>query len=218
MRSVDDLTTKARIRDAAIARFPRDGYAGTTLRAVAHDVGASPALVLHHYGSKEGLRRACDEHVIAELSALKHGAIEQRSHADAGAIASAYRLVPPLLRYFAWSLAAGGPTAARLFDDMVDEIAAQLREGIAAGIVDPIDEVPEQAAVLAAMGLGGLVLHEHLSRALRIDVLSPAGLAHSARFSLPILSGRLFNAEMMEEAAAAVEEVRHPSRDAEATQ
>lgn len=211
MRSAADLTTRARIRDAAIARFPRDGYAGTTLRAIAADVGVSPALVLHHFGSKEGLRRACDEHVLAELSALKHESIESRSHADAGAIAAVYRLIPPTLRYFAWSLTTGGPTAARLFDDMVEEIAGQLEAGIAAGIVSAIDELHEQAAALTAVGLGGLVLHEHLSRALGVDVLSPEGLARSAQFSLPILSGKLFSSEIMEEAIAAVDEVHRSS-------
>ncbi|MEX1037720.1 MAG: helix-turn-helix domain-containing protein, partial [Acidimicrobiia bacterium] len=55
MRSVDgDLTAEARIRDAALARFPRDGFEGTTMRAIAEDAGVSAALVVHHYGSKEG--------------------------------------------------------------------------------------------------------------------------------------------------------------------
>lgn len=62
-----DLTARARIRDAALARFGADGIAGASLRAIAADAGVSPALVVHHFGSKEGLRRACDEHVLAAM-------------------------------------------------------------------------------------------------------------------------------------------------------
>ena len=64
MRSEADLTSQARIRDAALVRFGADGFAGTSVRSIAADAGVSPALVLHHFGSKEGLRTACDEHVV----------------------------------------------------------------------------------------------------------------------------------------------------------
>ena len=43
----------------------RTGFAGTTVRAIAAEVGVSPALLLHHFGSKDGLRDACDDHVLA---------------------------------------------------------------------------------------------------------------------------------------------------------
>lgn len=45
----------ARILQQARACFAEDGYAGTTVRAVARAAGVDPALVYHYYGSKEGL-------------------------------------------------------------------------------------------------------------------------------------------------------------------
>ncbi|MFD0204347.1 MULTISPECIES: TetR/AcrR family transcriptional regulator [Saccharothrix] len=70
MRSAtSDLTARARIRDAALARFGADGVAGASMRAIAADAGVSPALVVHHFGSKEGLRQACDEYVLAAMGA-----------------------------------------------------------------------------------------------------------------------------------------------------
>ena len=45
-----------------------------TLRAVAARAGVSAALVLHHFGSKEGLRAACDEHLLADPPAGWPGA------------------------------------------------------------------------------------------------------------------------------------------------
>jgi TetR/AcrR family transcriptional regulator, regulator of cefoperazone and chloramphenicol sensitivity len=56
MRSADDLTAAARIRDAAIEQFGEHGF-GTGLRAIAEAAGVSAALVIHHFGSKQGLRQ-----------------------------------------------------------------------------------------------------------------------------------------------------------------
>ena len=59
----EDLTARARIRDAAVARFGRDGFRAP-VRAIAEDAGVSAALVIHHFGSKDALRAECDEHVL----------------------------------------------------------------------------------------------------------------------------------------------------------
>jgi AcrR family transcriptional regulator len=47
--------TRARILDAARRRFARQGYDGTTIRAVAADAGIDPSMVMRYYGSKDGL-------------------------------------------------------------------------------------------------------------------------------------------------------------------
>jgi AcrR family transcriptional regulator len=45
----------ARIVAAARDQFAEDGWAGTTIRAVARSADVDPALVYHYFGSKEGL-------------------------------------------------------------------------------------------------------------------------------------------------------------------
>jgi AcrR family transcriptional regulator len=70
-----DLTAMARIRNAALERFPRDGFRGTTVRSVADDAGGSPGLIVHHFATKEGLREACDEYVIEQIRTVKRDAI-----------------------------------------------------------------------------------------------------------------------------------------------
>ena len=45
----------ARILAAARDEFAANGWAGTTMRAVARAAGVDPALVYHYFGSKEGL-------------------------------------------------------------------------------------------------------------------------------------------------------------------
>ena len=205
--STQDLTTKARIRDAAIERFPRDGLKGTTVRAVASDAGVSPALVLHHFGSKEGLHEACDEHVLHSLSQLKLEAMDRGDYANARAIEASYQMMEPLIRYIAWTLTIGGGTAAHLFDEAVADLATELREGIKRGVVTEIDDVEKQAAVLAAMRLASLAFHDHLSRAFGVNVLTSEGLIEMAPYALRLFSGELFSQQVIADASQAVEEL-----------
>jgi AcrR family transcriptional regulator len=48
-------TSRAAVLDAARRRFARAGYDGASLRAIAADAGVDPAVVLHFFGSKDGL-------------------------------------------------------------------------------------------------------------------------------------------------------------------
>lgn len=60
-----DLTTYARIRNAALEGFALAGIASTSIRDVAAAAGVSPGLVQHHFGTKAGLRDAVNAYVIA---------------------------------------------------------------------------------------------------------------------------------------------------------
>lgn len=71
---VPDLTGRARIRDAALLRFASEGFR-VPVRTIAADAGVSPGLVIHHFGSKEGLRRACDEHVLVLIRENKRNVL-----------------------------------------------------------------------------------------------------------------------------------------------
>src|SRR4029077_17883216 len=66
----DDLTARARIRDSAIVYFGRHGFRSATVRAIAADADVSPALVIHHFGSKDALREACDRYVTDCIDGL----------------------------------------------------------------------------------------------------------------------------------------------------
>ncbi|WP_405956552.1 TetR/AcrR family transcriptional regulator [Streptomyces phaeochromogenes] len=70
MRAVakSDLTGRARLREAALELFAERGFEATSTRAVAAAAGLSPALVTRHFGSKQGLREAVDEHVLDRIA------------------------------------------------------------------------------------------------------------------------------------------------------
>lgn len=60
-----DLTTFARIRNAALAGFASDGVAATSIRDVARAAGVSPGLVQHHFPTKAALGQAVNDDVAA---------------------------------------------------------------------------------------------------------------------------------------------------------
>jgi TetR/AcrR family transcriptional regulator, regulator of cefoperazone and chloramphenicol sensitivity len=218
MRLVDaDLTAEARIRDAALARFPRDGFEGTTMRAIAEDAGVSPALVVHHYGSKEGLRKACDAHVVDRIRTVKGEAIESDSLTDPSAMAGGFQIAEPLMRYLGWALTTGSDDAAMLFDEMVDESVrlTTMAEEHGAMVAGP--DVRTRSAVMLSMQMGSLVLQEHLRRYLDIDPLSVEGIMAISRATLEIFSGAMFapgQAEAMREALeVAIENTRKETTD-----
>jgi len=47
--------SRVAIRDAAVQLFAEQGYAATSVRDIAGSAGVDPALVIRHFGSKEGL-------------------------------------------------------------------------------------------------------------------------------------------------------------------
>lgn len=59
------------ILEAARARFAAHGFDGATLRAIAADAGADPALIRHYFGDKEGLFAA----TLALPAGLTHAVV-----------------------------------------------------------------------------------------------------------------------------------------------
>jgi AcrR family transcriptional regulator len=171
MRSViDDRTARARIRDAAIARFAADGVDGTSVRTVAGAAGVSAGLIIHHFGSKEGLRAACDEHVVSVIREGKTAAMRAGPGLDPLAALRQSAGEVPLMKYLARVLIDGSPTVAALVDELVADAAGYMAQGVDTGMLRPSDHPQERAAVLTIWSLGALVLHEHVQRLLGVDL------------------------------------------------
>lgn len=186
----EDLTARARIRDAAIARFAADGVDGTSLRVIAEDAGVSPALVIHHFGSKDSLRTACDEHVVATVRERKVAAMGRGPSMDPLAAMHEDDDDPPIMRYLARALIDGSPAVAGLVDGMVEVAVASVEEGVRSGLLEPTEQPRELATVLTLWSLGVLALHEHADRLLDIDLTDdPEGRGTYARTAMRALRG-----------------------------
>ncbi|WP_115931300.1 TetR/AcrR family transcriptional regulator [Citricoccus muralis] len=160
MRSVsDDQTTKARIRDAAILRFAQDGLEAP-LRSIASDAGVSAGLIMHHFGSRAGLRSACDDYVQASIRVNK-AELMLPAGAPAAMLAQLAQLegYTPLVGYVLRCLQSGGELTSRLVEGMVADTVDYLREGVRAGTVSPSRDEAARARLLTDFALGSLLLN-----------------------------------------------------------
>ena len=157
MRSAD-LTATARIRDAAIEQFGEHGF-GTGLRTVAEAAGVSAALVIHHFGSKEGLLKACDDYIAEEIRTAKTDAM--RSHEPTLWLAQMAEIesYAPLMAYLVRSMQTGAELAKTLWRRMIEDAEAYLDEGVRAGTLKPSRDPKARAKYLAITGGGGFLLY-----------------------------------------------------------
>lgn len=201
----DDRSTPARIRDAAIICFAETGVDATPVRRIAEVAGVSPALVIHHFGSKDALRIACDQHVAAVIRARKSDAVQAGTGLDpVGALRDAGD-GPPLLAYLARTLTDGSPHVAELLDELVADAVTYTAQAEASGMLRPSEDPHGRAAVLLLWSLGAVVLHEHAHRLLGADLLgAPEQLLGYVRPAFEILGQGVFTPEAHAQMAAAL--------------
>ncbi len=157
MRSAD-LTAAARIRDAAIERFGEQGF-GVGLRAIAEAAGVSAALVIHHFGSKEGLRKACDDHIAEEIRNSKSEALRSNDPATWFAQMAEIESYAPMMAYLVRSMQSGGELAKMLWRRMIDNAEEYLDEGVRAGTIKPSRDPHARARYMGITGGGGFLLY-----------------------------------------------------------
>ncbi|MFF0635302.1 TetR family transcriptional regulator [Nocardia sp. NPDC004151] len=157
MRSTDDLTTRARIRDAAITVFGEQGF-GVGVRAIATAAGVSPGLVIHHFGSKDGLREACDDQVRETVRAAKLESVQSPSPTTTMRQLAEIEDFAPLMAYLMRSLQSGGPLLRNFFEHMVEDTEQYLRAGIASGSVREVRDIAAMARYIATQNGGGMMM------------------------------------------------------------
>lgn len=167
-----DLTGRARIRDAATQVFAERGVKGATIELIAAAAGVSTGLIRHHFGSKEGLRTACDNHAIGTLLDQARRALED-DFSIPGFATSMYQSSQASARYLARALVEGSLPADELFGAGADLAERFLSEQWPDRFPSGSQSVKDAAAVMTTMHLGPLVLHTHLARRLGVDTLDP---------------------------------------------
>jgi TetR/AcrR family transcriptional regulator, regulator of cefoperazone and chloramphenicol sensitivity len=162
MRSADDLTAVARIRDAAIDQVGQHGFS-VGLRAIAQAAGVSAALVIHHFGSKEGLLKACDDYIAEEIRKAKSESLT--TAADPASWRKAMSEIDsyaPMTAYLVRAMQSGSDLAKAFWQQMVDNAEQYLEEGVRAGTLKPSRDPKARAKFLAMVGGGGLLLYLHM--------------------------------------------------------
>lgn len=206
---------RVRILEAALTCFGQHGVAGTSLKVIAEMAGVSQALIVHHFGSKDGLRQACDDHILSMLREHMRAASAEGPQLD---VLAAFRrrqdAQASVLPYLARSLADGNPATAELVDEVADEVLRAMEVGTATGAYVPTEHPRERALVLLIWSLGAVALHEHVQRLLGADLAGePADLLPYLRGATEMLNHGLFSEQLRDgvrDAMTHLEQERSP--------
>ena len=146
-----DLTAKARIRNAALELYAANGEDRTPMRAVAAAAGVTVGLVVHHYGSKDGLREAVEQIVVerfasALASAPTDGAGEQIARVRNESVAEMLVRKPEVVNYLRQALLEPGGRRGQLLERLTElthrEVVAMRETGAASrGRADSVQVV-----------------------------------------------------------------------------
>jgi AcrR family transcriptional regulator len=183
-RRAGDLTARARIRDAAFALVAERGMRDTTIREIARRAGVSPALVIHHFGSKQGVLDEVSDAVVelllaytSEPGATPPGAVAGESGLDPVRAQRRRQLVferlmadmPLLGAYVRRMVLDGAPEGLAWFRRMVDTFAAELEHRETLGVASPPRDTRAAAAMLILLGFAPVLMGPALEYALDID-------------------------------------------------
>jgi AcrR family transcriptional regulator len=181
----DDRTARARIRDEALQLFAQRGPDAVTMRDIATAAGVSAALLIRHYGSKDGLVAAVDNHVVATFEVLLTQMTEQTAAvglepaAMPGLLDGLATYLPPgsaIPAYLSRLLITGGPAGSALFDRLFRLSRATLDTMVATGTASPGADPAVRAAFLLVNDLAVLTLRPRLIEVLGVDPLSEPGM------------------------------------------
>jgi AcrR family transcriptional regulator len=196
-----DLTTRALIRNAALRLFADRGPDAVTVREIAAEAGVSAGLVLHHFGSKNGLRAAVDKHAAEAFDAIFED-LEGQDLADmlasasrgsiAEAMARGFPRGSPLPAYLRRLLLTNDPAGAALFGRWYAATRALLDSMITHGVAKPTGDPAVRATFLLVNDLALILLQDRIAAVTGVDPLSPEGLARWAREVVTILADGAF--------------------------
>jgi AcrR family transcriptional regulator len=157
--------TEARILASASRLFVERGYERTTIRAIAGAAGVDGGLVMHYFGSKQGLfKRVTHARPVPELSGSAEQVTEQVLARLAESLASEPVHSLALLRSMLTH-----PEAAQALREGAARFEAQISRPIPA---DDADDADARAALVSAVMLG-VIVSRHLLNSDALAAASP---------------------------------------------
>lgn len=161
--------------------FADSGVAAVSVRDIAEAAGVSSSLVIHHYGSKEGLKAAVDERATTALIEVfadfaDGGVLDVAAGSLAARLASNLKADPLLPSYVRRMLVDGGPAGEALFRRLFDATVQTMQELEEVGVVRPAGDEAVRAAFLMVNDLAVILLRDQIAGVVGVDPLSADGV------------------------------------------
>jgi AcrR family transcriptional regulator len=198
MISRESRTARAIIRDESLRLFAERGPDAVTLRQIAAAAGVSPALVIHHFGSKKGLRAAVDSYVNGVFDVLFQQMGSLDWHGEGAAISVAEMMLrhlppdSPVPAYLRRLWLSGEEPGQMIFRHWYELSCSVMNEMTEEGILRPSNDPAVRSAFVMILDLALLVLRNQLEVALDFDPLTPEGMERWAAAALDVLHAGLF--------------------------
>lgn len=161
--TLPEPSLRDRLCESAIEHFGRFGFDMSMLEmSFAVDVDVRTLTEL--FGSIEGLRAACDDHVQETVRTAKTDALTNPDPRPWFAQVADIDSFAPTMSYLVRTLQSGGESARALFQKMTDNAERYLEEAVGAGTVKPTHDPKARAHFLALAGGGGFLLYLQLHR------------------------------------------------------
>lgn len=199
-----DLTTRATIRNAALRLFGDRGPDVVTVREIATRASVSPALVLHHFGSKDGLRAEVDAFAARAFDAILEALpTEELAESLAGggatgslaeAFARGFPPGSPLPGYLRRLLLTNDPAGAALFGRWYVATRSLLDQMVRMGVASPSEDPDVRAAFFLVNDLALILLRNPIALAIGADPLTPEGIERWAREASIVYAEGAFSA------------------------
>lgn len=160
--------------------FGKKGFKGATMKSIASAAGVSVGLVQHHFGTKDGLRAACDEQVLNMLRFKTESVIDE-SLAQPSVLGGMREMAPRVQRYLGRALVDDSPRIIEMVDDVMSRgeefLSYEWPERFPPGDQSTIDA----AAVMTAMNTSIMVLQTHLARRMGIEPFTDEAIVRIGR-------------------------------------
>jgi AcrR family transcriptional regulator len=177
---LEERSSVERIRNAALKSFATYGTSTTSLRAVAAAAGVSVGLVQHHFGTKAGLVKAVDDHVLGlVIAAIAPPLAEPPADSIAEMGSRVTRIVaeqPDIVDYLGRALIDGSPLGTTIFDTLAGLGMARWNKRNERGETRPEVDLTWAALNALVLPLGTLILRGHIERQLPESFTTPAQL------------------------------------------
>jgi len=207
--ATDDLTARARIRDAAIEAFAARGF-DATVREIASRAGVSPGLITHHFGSKDALRAACDSEALRRVLEIKLDGV-RRSPTEQVAMIAELDEFGPTFGYVLRSVRDGGEAGRAFLRNMIDDALIYTAEAVESGRLKPSIDPDARVEMLVTQSIGGMLMH--LTLAGDTDFSDGAALIRQISGSTSLVLLELYTQGLLADGSVFDEYLRqvHPS-------
>ena len=158
--------TRQQLLEVAIEEFARSGFEKTSIRSIAKVAGASPALLIHYFATKDQLVREAIIETLGVWIGQETAVLAKDPETRISDWVALVKTGQTKLQFFRQVLLANNEYSAALFEYAVLETKQMLQSGIASGQFRELKDVDTAAALLTSQALANLVFLPQLEASL----------------------------------------------------